>query len=100
MNLPQSVTLDNALAVRNEGVAACKAKALQQQGSSWVIDASALQQFDSALLSTLLEWQRAAKAQGLSLSLQGMSTGVATRLRALAGSYGMSEVLPITAITA
>jgi ABC-type transporter Mla MlaB component len=94
MNLPESVTLANALTVRNAGVALCKTLA---QGSIWVIDAAALLRFDSALLSTLLEWQRAAKAQGVSLSMQGMTAPVQQRLQALAASYGMSEVLSIAA---
>ncbi len=94
MNLPESVTLANARALRDAGVAACKALS---QGASWVINAAALKQFDSGLLTTLLEWQRAAKSQGVSLSLQGMSAPVAERLRSLAASYGVSEVLPITA---
>ncbi len=90
MKLPEYVTLANARSVRDAGVAACKALA---QGAEWVIDAAALQRFDSGLLSTLLEWQRAAKAQGVKVTLQGMSEPVAARLRALATSYGIRDIL-------
>jgi ABC-type transporter Mla MlaB component len=92
MKLPEDVTLANARTVRDAGVAACKALA---RGAEWVIDAAALKRFDSGLLSTLLEWQRAAKTQGVSLSLKGMSEPVSVRLHALATSYGIRDILAL-----
>lgn len=94
MNLPESVTLANALDVRNAGVAACQSLG---NGATFTVNAAALQRFDSSLISALLEWQRAAKAQGVSLSLQGMSEPVLSRLKALAASYGVRELLPVGA---
>ena len=54
-----------------------------------VIDASALQQFDSAVLAVLLECQRQAQAFGKSLSVRHAPP----KLLALARLYGVDAVL-------
>lgn len=55
-----------------------------------VVDAAALQRFDSSALAVLLELRRASKAQGKSLAIQGLPA----QLRDLAVVYGIEEMLP------
>ena len=62
-------------------------------GSGWSIDASALQQFDSAALAVLLACRRLALERGQSLQVVGLST----RLQALAGLYGVQALLGVSA---
>lgn len=75
------------------------AKALQaalrlgQSGPTVVVNASALQQFDSSALAVLLDCRRFAVAMGLSFAVAGMPP----RLRQLAGLYGLAELLPALA---
>jgi phospholipid transport system transporter-binding protein len=54
-----------------------------------VIDASALQQFDSSALAVLLECQRLAQASGRSFVVRGAPA----KLGQLAQLYGMDELL-------
>ncbi len=54
-----------------------------------LVDASALQSFDSAVLAVLLECRREAKAMGKSFAVRGLPT----RLRELAVLYGVAELL-------
>ena len=58
-------------------------------GSSFEIDASALQELDSSALALLLDVQRQAHERGLSLSLRGLPA----QLMQLAALYGVSELL-------
>lgn len=61
-----------------------------QQGSAAVVDASALERFDSSALAVLLECRREASALGRSFSVRGLSP----RLRELASLYGIAGLLP------
>lgn len=65
--------------------------AVQRQVSAQVvIDASALLRFDSSALAVLLDCRRMALAMGKSFAVLGM----VPRLQALAGLYGVAELLP------
>lgn len=55
-----------------------------------VVDASALEKFDSAALAVLLELRREGLAQGKVMRFRGLPQ----RLRDLAGVYGIAELLP------
>jgi len=55
-----------------------------------VVDAAALERFDSSALAVLLELRREGQAQGKSLSIQGMPQ----RLHDLAAVYAIDELLP------
>jgi phospholipid transport system transporter-binding protein len=59
-------------------------------GSVAVLDASALQDFDSSVLAALLAVRRRVVAAGGELTVQGLPE----RLRNLAALYGVSELLP------
>ena len=61
-----------------------------QNGSSMVIDASALTQFDSSALAVLLECRREATGLGRGFAVKGL----APRLRELAALYGVAGLLP------
>ncbi|HEY9240244.1 MAG TPA: STAS domain-containing protein, partial [Burkholderiaceae bacterium] len=66
--LPATVTAREANDVRRLLTQALKG----EPGDAVVIDASNLQQFDSAALAVLLECQRAAQASGKSFELRGV----------------------------
>ena len=55
-----------------------------------VVDATALQRFDSSALAVLLEVRRQCLAAGKCLVVSGLPS----RLRGLAGLYGIGELLP------
>ena len=55
-----------------------------------VIDAAALQRFDSSALAVLLELRRRCLATGKGLAISGLPS----RLRDLASLYGIGELLP------
>ncbi len=55
-----------------------------------VVDASALQRFDSSALAVLLEFRRECLAMGRHFSIQGL----APKLADLAALYGIAELLP------
>ena len=57
-----------------------------------VADASALSRFDSSAIAVLLDCRREALALGKSFSVKGLPS----RLRVLAGLYGVAELLPAT----
>ena len=61
-------------------------------GSSWAVDASALQQFDSAALAVLLACRRTALERGQALQVVGLST----RLQTLARLYGVQTLLGVS----
>jgi phospholipid transport system transporter-binding protein len=65
----------------------------QNSHAAVVIDASALQEFDSSALAVLLSCRRQALAAGKSFSVQGLPQ----RLRQLAGLYGVAELLAVGA---
>jgi phospholipid transport system transporter-binding protein len=55
-----------------------------------VVDAAALERFDSSALAVLLEGRREALALGMTFTV----TGMPARLRALATLYGVDALLP------
>ncbi len=61
----------------------------REPDSGAVIDASALQQFDSAALALLLECQRLAQASGRAFSVRGAPP----KLTQLARLYGVDSLL-------
>ncbi len=71
---------------------ACLLALQQQAGPSGdlVVDASALDDFDSAALATLVALRRWAQAQGRGLRVQQ----VPARLAELVSLYGVAELLP------
>jgi phospholipid transport system transporter-binding protein len=62
----------------------------QHKDAGVVVDASALQSFDSSALSVLLEFRRECLAVGRHFSIQGLSP----KLAGLASLYGIAELLP------
>ena len=58
-------------------------------GTEVVVDAAALQRFDSSALAVLLELRRQCLAAGKGLRVSGLPA----RLRDLAGLYGVGELL-------
>ena len=83
MALPAVLTQAQATAV-----AAQLQRAIAGQTRSFVLDASALQQFDSSALSVLLTGLRAAAAKGIQLHIHGLPD----RARQLAQVYGLAEL--------
>ena len=84
--LPRKLTHDEASACTHmlkQGLAG-------QTGSVTVVDASALDQFDSSALAVLLECRRDASAAGRSFAVKGLPA----RLRELASLYGVAGLLP------
>ena len=86
LNLPQTVRLGNAeqvLSLLTQGLQSSPAQAKLQ------LDASALHDFDSAVLAVLLECQRRALASGRALRL----VGAPPKLEELARVYGLTALL-------
>lgn len=84
--LPPKLTHDDAPAcvlMLRQGLAG-------QNGSSTVVDASALAQFDSSALAVLLECRRESSALGRGFAVKGLPP----RLRELASLYGVAGLLP------
>lgn len=67
---------------------------MPSQPKEVVVDASALQQFDSSALAVLLECRRQAMAAGKAFSVQGAPD----RLLQLAGVYGVEALIPAAAV--
>jgi len=88
MALPAVLTQAQATAI-----AAQLQRAIAGQTGSFVLDASALQQFDSSALSVLLTGLRAAAAKGMSLQVLGLPE----RAQQLAQVYGLSDLLQTSA---
>ncbi|MDI9329824.1 MAG: STAS domain-containing protein [Alphaproteobacteria bacterium] len=63
--------------------------ALPAQGQVRVIDASALQSFDSSALACIIELRRRADVQGAHWQVQGLPE----RLQRLAQVYGLSDLI-------
>ena len=89
--LPANVTAKEANDTRRLLTQALKD---EQQQASVVIDASSLQQFDSAALAVLLDCQRAAEAWGKPFALRNAPP----KLIALARLYGVDVLLMPDAI--
>jgi phospholipid transport system transporter-binding protein len=84
--LPPKLTHDEAPAcvlMLRQGLAG-------QTGSSTVVDAGALAQFDSSALAVLLECRRESSALGRGFAVKGLPS----RLRELASLYGVAGLLP------
>jgi phospholipid transport system transporter-binding protein len=87
--LPAELTHDHAAAccrMLEQGLRTDAAPAI-------VADASALARFDSSALSVLLDCRREALALGKTFSVKGLPS----RLRVLAGLYGVADLLPAVA---
>ena len=84
-------------AVLTHAVAAEFARGLKShvaaQAAELVLDASALQEFDSSALAVMLACRREALAMGKTFSVHGLPA----RLRQLASLYGVAELIPVTA---
>ncbi len=84
--LPASLTHAEAA-----GCARMLAQAIRASGERQaVVDASALEQFDSSALAVLLDGRREALARGMAFAV----TGQPARLHALATLYGVEALLP------
>lgn len=83
--LPTEITHSSARACAHMLV-----QALQHGDSTVVADATALERFDSSALAVLIECRREAQVAGKTFSVRGLPD----RLRALAGMYGVAELLP------
>jgi phospholipid transport system transporter-binding protein len=86
--LPAELTHEHA-------AAACRMLAQGLRGDpspAVVADAAPLVRFDSSALAVLLDCRREALALGKTFSVKGLPP----RLRALAGLYGVAELLPAT----
>ena len=64
-----------------------------QAGDGVVVDASALQRFDSSALAVLLDCRREALAVRRTFAVHGLPA----RLASLAGLYGVAPLLPAAA---
>jgi len=63
------------------------------QGPQLVVDAAALQAFDSSALAVLLECRREALAERKTFAVRGLPTALA----GMAALYGVAELLPAAA---
>lgn len=82
--LPQRITHTEAQAAVDGLLAVA-----QTQPGPMVLDASALQVFDTSALAVILACQRAAVARGAQIRVQGLSE----RAQSLAKVYGISTLL-------
>ena len=79
--LPKAVTQENALLLEKEG--------LSNLTELQYVDCSALQDFDSTVLTVLLSWQKKMNADHQGIDL----LNVPEKLKVLASLYGVSELL-------
>jgi phospholipid transport system transporter-binding protein len=89
MKLPTTATLAQVPGL----LPALRAAAAQppQRGNALEVDASALREFDTSLLSLLLQARREATAAGRSFAI----SGAPPKLVQLAALYGVSELLSL-----
>jgi phospholipid transport system transporter-binding protein len=83
--LPADLTHNHATAASR-----MLAQGLRSEPAAVVADAAALALFDSSALAVLLECRRDALAMGKTFSVKALPA----RLRALAGLYGVADLLP------
>ena len=88
MKLPETATLEQARVLLEQIDAALAAAG----GSTLVIDASAMKDFDTSAVAVLLEVRRRARKAGVAVQLQG----VPPKLLQLAQLYGVEELLSPT----
>jgi phospholipid transport system transporter-binding protein len=84
-SLPQRLTLDDAVVALGQ----LEREMASQPGTTAVVDASALQAFDSSAVAVLLELRRSLLAQGKTLQIRHWPQ----RLRDLVTLYGVAELL-------
>jgi phospholipid transport system transporter-binding protein len=84
--LPARLTVDEA----NDTLRMLQQGLKREPGDRLVVDAGALQHFDSSALAVLLECERLAVAGGKRFEVQQLPP----KLRELAGLYGIGELLP------
>jgi phospholipid transport system transporter-binding protein len=87
LSLPVELTHDHAKACLAQLIAG-----VDGQGASVVVDAKALERFDSSALAVLLELRRVSLRAGKSLVIQGSPK----HLTDLATLYGIEGLLPQT----
>ena len=80
-HLPQMITHETALQLESEGLLNLPALAL--------VDCSALESFDSSVLTVLLSWQQKLQASQKQMSVQNAPE----KLKVLASVYGVSPLL-------
>jgi phospholipid transport system transporter-binding protein len=83
--LPSRLTSENAMLCAEQAAAAL----VQSAGAQFVVNAKALQQFDSSAIVVLLDLRRRAASLGKQIVLHS----VQPRLADLANLYGVSRVL-------
>ena len=86
LKLPATLMHPQASACRAQWVQAMQSA---PAGASWVLDASALTEFDSSALAVLLACRRQALALGQAWRVEHMPP----KLQQLAGLYGVSALL-------
>lgn len=89
LRLEAELTHQNAAQILRSGLAFLQRAS---HPSDFVVDGSALQQFDSSALAILLAWQRAAAERQQVLRVYALPT----KLLSLAHVYGMETLLPET----
>jgi phospholipid transport system transporter-binding protein len=89
LKLPPRLTHEQADACLSQWIRELQLQATVDEPQPVLVDASALSDFDSSALAVLLGLRRVAKAQGRSVSVQGMSA----RLSELAALYGVLDLL-------
>ena len=77
------LTMDNVVAVLDEG------SRLLPTGPRIMVDLAGVTEVDSAAVSLLLEWRRAAQRNGRKVEFANLSAN----LKSLAALYGVSELL-------
>jgi len=79
--LPSKVTQENAVQLEKDG--------LLNEATLQTVDCSALTDFDSAVLTVLMAWQKKLLAKDQAISV----LHAPAKLKVLAGVYGVSELL-------
>ena len=87
---PTSLRLDGPLTMSGVGRLLADGRARAAAGDL-IVDLSEVTEADSAALALLLDWLRAARAAGRTLTVRGLPAG----LRSLAALYGVDALLPI-----
>ena len=85
LNFPAELTNIQATALLQQ----LGGESAAESGTELVVDASAMERFDSSALAVLLQLRRDALTQGKTFSVKGLPQ----RLRELAGLYGVADLL-------
>jgi phospholipid transport system transporter-binding protein len=89
LNFPAELTNLQATALLQQ----LGAQLTAETGAELVVDARAMERFDSSALAVLLQLRRDALTQGKTFSVKGLPQ----RLRELAGLYGVADLLTAAA---